>query len=186
MCGTQACKYTGAGIQMFNTSGASTWSQKYGTFSARIKMPAGTGIWPAFWLAGSNSQSVGWPACGEIDALEADGGSPTTIQQHIHYGATTDNPTGSSTQLPAGESTAGWHTYSITWTPTGIVWDVDGTPTMVISASTIGASTYNTFFAHPFSVILDLTVGGVNTSTPNASTVFPAKMLVSSVSVTQT
>jgi beta-glucanase (GH16 family) len=86
----------------------------------------------------------------------------------------------------AGQSITGWHSYSITWTPSGIVWDVDGTPTMVISASTIGTATYNTFFAHPFSVILDLTVGGDNSPTPNAGTVFPAKMLVSNITVTQT
>jgi beta-glucanase (GH16 family) len=185
-CGTEKCAYTGAGIEMFNTSGASTWSQEYGTFTARIKMPAGSGLWPAFWLAGSNHGGVGWPACGEIDALEADGSSPSTVQQHIHYGTSNDNPTGSSTQLPAGESITDWHTYSITWTPSGMVWAIDGTPTMVILASTVGASTYSSFFAHPFSVILDITVGGRDTSTPNASTAFPARMLVDYVRVTRT
>jgi beta-glucanase (GH16 family) len=186
MCGTQACTYTGAGIQMHNTNGTATWSQEYGTFSARIKVPAGSGLWPAFWLAGSNSNTVGWPACGEIDTLEADGSNTTTVQQHIHYGAATDNPAGAGWTLPAGESTTDWHTYSVTWTPSGIVWDVDGTPTMVILATSIGTNNYNTFFSHPFSVILDLTVGGTDTSTPNTNTTFPSQMLVDYIRATQT
>jgi beta-glucanase (GH16 family) len=186
MCGTQACAYSGAGISMFNTTGGTSWSQQYGTFTARIKMPAGSGLWPSFWLAGSNSSQVGWPACGEIDTLEADGSNTGTVQQHIHYGASTDNPTGSAWTLPAGESTSDWHTYTITWTPSGIVWKVDGTPTMVILATTLGTSTYNTFFSHPFSIILDLTVGGTYTSKPNATTLTNPQMLVDYVKTTQT
>jgi hypothetical protein len=186
MCDGQTCRFSGAGIEMFNGYGSSSWSQEYGTFSARIKVPSGSGLWPAFWLAGSNRVSVGWPACGEIDALEADGGSTSLVQQHIHYGTgTIGSAIGAARQLPAGESTAGWHVYSVTWTPSGMVWDVDGTPTMVILASTVGASAYSAYFSHPFSIILDLTVGGTHTSIPNSSTPFPASMLVDYVRVTK-
>jgi beta-glucanase (GH16 family) len=186
MCGSKACVYTGAGISMFKSAGGTSWSQEYGTFTARIRLPAGSGLWPSFWLDGSDIGRVGWPACGEIDTLEADGSTTSIVQQHIHYGIGGNEVIGSATQLPAGGSTSGWHTYSVRWTPAGIVWDVDGTPTMVILASSLGTSTYNTFFAHPFSVILDLTVGGDHSSKPNATTLVFPHMLVDYVKAFKT
>jgi beta-glucanase (GH16 family) len=184
MCGSRRCDYTGAGIHMYTANGNASWSQQYGTFSARIKLPTGAGLWPAFWLAGSNLNRVGWPSCGEIDALEADGGSPSLVQQHIHYGMT-NHQLGSAWRLPDRESTAGWHTYSVTWSPSGIVWSVDGRPTMSVLASTVGPAIWHTFFAHPFTVVLDLTVDGTYVSPPTPSTHFPADMYVDYVKVTR-
>jgi beta-glucanase (GH16 family) len=182
-CGSKRCDYTGAGLDTYNSQGSSTFSQKYGTFTARIKLPSGSGLWPSFWLEGSNDATAGWPVCGEIDALEADGSNASTVQQHIHYGHT-NTQIGSGWQLPAGQSTAGWHNYSITWSPAGIVWKVDGRSTMAVLASTVGAKAWTTSFSHPFSLILDLTVGGTYVSRPKASS-FTAKMLVDYLQVTK-
>jgi beta-glucanase (GH16 family) len=184
-CGSRRCNYTGAGLHMYKSSGPVSWAQKYGTFSARIKTPVGPGLWPAFWLVGSNSNQVGWPACGEIDAMEADGDNTSLVQQHIHYGINTNNQMGGASSLPPGQSTAAWHTYSVTWSPSGIVWRVDGTLTRAVLASTVGAANWHKFFDHPFGVILDLTVDGTYVRPPTAATHFPAKMLVGYVQVTK-
>jgi beta-glucanase (GH16 family) len=92
---------------------------------------------------------------------------------------------GSAWKLPHSESTAGWHTYSITWSASGIVWSVDGTPTMVVLASTLGPAVWHSFFAHPFTINLDLTVDGTYVSPPTPATHFPAEMFVDDVKVTR-
>jgi len=60
------------------------FSQAYGRFEARIKIPAGQGMWPAFWMLGNNITSVGWPACGEIDIMENIGKEPGTVHGSLH------------------------------------------------------------------------------------------------------
>jgi beta-glucanase (GH16 family) len=182
-CGFAPCQYRSAGLTMHSTfhSDLSSWSQLYGTFSARIKVPTGQGLWPAFWLTGTNESSASWPMNGEIDAMESYGGNrPRVVQQHL-VGAS-GLRSGSWWLLPPGESVSDWHTYSVTWSPTEIVWQVDGATTQIITEAEAGPA-WAASFEHPFDIFLDLEVGGSDVGSPDASTVFPAKMLIDWVRV---
>jgi beta-glucanase (GH16 family) len=101
------------------------FSAQYRTFAARMKIPAGAGLWPALWMVGDTGS---WPASGEIDVMEAVGQSPFTVSGTVHGPSQT-----SSTGYALGHKfiaptalTSGFHVYGITWTPTSISWTVDG------------------------------------------------------------
>jgi beta-glucanase (GH16 family) len=180
-CGFVRCQYTSAGLSMF-AGDSPTWSQEYGTFSARIEVPLGQGLWPGFWLVGSTTNASEWPLDGEIDVMEGLGQQSNVVEQHIEGGSPFLR-LGSGWTLPAGQSMAGWHTYSVTWSPSGLQWSVDGIKTLSLTAQQVGVAWMQSF-EHPFHVILDLTVGGTAAGPPNAATEFPAKMLVDWVRVT--
>jgi len=160
------------------------FSQAYGRFEARIKIPAGQGMWPAFWMLGNNISSVSWPACGEIDIMENIGKQPSTIYGSIHGpGYTGATGLGSAFNLPAGQNFAdGFHLFAIEWEPGVVRFYVDST-------------LYNTFtpanlpngaiweFDHPFFIILNVAVGGDWPGAPDGTTVFPQTMLVDYVRV---
>lgn len=170
----------------WSKSSGATWSQQYGTFSARIEMPVGQGLWPGFLIDGTNVTTVGWPADGEIDIVEGNGPTPTMASGHAIGPAGTNGATiryGQSEVVPNGGVVSGWHTYSVTWSPYGILWQVDGVAVQAMPASAMGA-VWSSAFEHPFTMDLDLTVGGGTLSLPNASTTFPAKMLVDWIRVT--
>ncbi len=79
--------YTGADGTRDYTSARLTsvgFDQIYGRFEARIKIPRGRGMWPAFWLLGQNAREVGWPQCGEIDIMENIGNQPSTVHGTVH------------------------------------------------------------------------------------------------------
>jgi beta-glucanase (GH16 family) len=99
------------------------FSQAYGRFEARIKIPRGQGLWPAFWMLGSDISTAGWPQCGEIDVMENIGREPNIIHGSLHgpgsVSATSDLT--SSASLPAGQNYADdFHLYAVEWEP-GVV-----------------------------------------------------------------
>jgi len=152
------------------TSGelASNPSTTCGTISASIKLPAGQGLWPAFWALGSNYDSIGWPACGELDAMENLGNNTRVVYGSVHapsYDHTTS-------KTAAADLSAGFHTYSVTWSPYQVQMALDGAvyATYMPNMSAI--------FGKPFYVILNLAVGGSWPGNPNSSTKFPASMTV--------
>jgi beta-glucanase (GH16 family) len=149
----------------------------YGRFQWRAALPAGTGMWPALWLLGSDYPSVGWPACGEIDVVENNGATPTWVQGSLH--SNSGGPT-AIYNLPNGGSTTNFHIYELDWTPTTIQWLVDG---HVYETQSIGAP-----FNAPFFFIMNVAVGGNYVGNPstnaiNSGTVFPQQMLVDYVRV---
>jgi beta-glucanase (GH16 family) len=161
------------------------FAQKYGRFEARIKIPAGQGMWPAFWMLGEDIPTAGWPKCGEIDIMENVGKEPGTIQGSLHGPSTTGHTSDHMTpfSLPAGQNFADdFHLYAVEWEPGTVRFFVD-------------ASLYSTFtssqwpaggtwvFDHPFFIILNLAVGGDWPGGPDASTKFPQSMLVDYVRV---
>jgi beta-glucanase (GH16 family) len=161
------------------------FSQAYGRFEARIKIPAGQGMWPAFWMLGNNITSVNWPACGEIDIMENIGREPGTVHGSLH-GPSTVSRTSDATaafSLPAGQNFADdFHLYAIEWEP--------GTIRFYVDANLYGTfnqaqwSTGGTWtFDHPFFIILNVAVGGDWPGSPDTSTVFPQQMLVDYVRV---
>ena len=141
------------------TSGVltSNYTQLYGYFEVGAKLPAGRGLWPAFWLVGDGDYGNH-----EIDVFEVLGQDPGRIYQTIH------GPFGSEGTSHYGVDTSdGFHTYGLEWTPEDIVWYVDGTESFRQS----------NFSDVPMYVLLNLAVGGW-AGKPNAATAFPAEMLV--------
>ncbi|HVU27538.1 MAG TPA: family 16 glycosylhydrolase, partial [Verrucomicrobiae bacterium] len=156
------------------------WSWTYGRIEASIKIPRGQGIWPAFWMLGTNIDSAGWPTCGEVDIMENIG---KTSDQGTDHG-TIHGPQGSEDYndgsgvggtytLPGGAALAnGFHLYSVQWTPNQIQWFLDTNLFFTATpASLPGGGTW--VFNAPQFLILNLAVGGNWPGYPDATTVFP-------------
>jgi beta-glucanase (GH16 family) len=182
--------YTGAdGVTRNYTSARlktqALFSQAYGRFEARIKIPAGQGLWPAFWMLGSNIGSVKWPTCGEIDIMENIGKEPGTVHGSMH-GPSTPGPTGDLTaafSLPAGQHFASdFHIYAVEWEPGTVRFYVDSNLYATVNSSQWPAGG-TWVFDHPFFIILNVAVGGSWPGSPDSTTVFPQQMLVDYVRV---
>jgi len=154
---------------------------KYGRIEARIALPAGKGLWPAFWMLGSNIGTAGWPGCGELDIMENRGSSPGTASSAIHGpGYSGATPFNHSTGISSGN----FNTYAVEWSATQIRFLVNNSVHYTVSKSTI-QTRGNWVFDQPFFVILNLAVGGHFDGNPTASTVFPANMRIDYVRLYQ-
>jgi beta-glucanase (GH16 family) len=143
----------------------------YGTVSARIKFPAGHGIWPAFWMLGSNIGAVGWPRCGEIDIMElVNVGSNYHVALH-GPGADADR-SGDIADL-----TDDFHTYWMTRAENSVTVGVDATTLESFTPSSLPPHA-EWVFDGPMHVLLNIAVGGDWPGPPDSSTKFPATMLV--------
>jgi beta-glucanase (GH16 family) len=173
------CDYTAAAIQ---TKGL--FQVMYGRLEARIEIPQGRGLWPAFWAVGGDVDSVGWPRSGEIDMMENLGNDPFTIYGSIHGPQPgLANGYGISARKRSTESlSSGFHVYGVTWSPDKLVFTLDGVPYATDTPSTLSHG-HQWVFNHPFFLILNLAVGGNWPGPPDASTPFPARMLVDWVRV---
>ncbi len=172
------CDYTSGRI---NTWGF--FEQEQGRFEARIKLPVGQGIWPAFWLLGGNFDSVGWPDCGEIDILEYRGQEPSIVHGSLHGpGYSGGSCVGGSYTLPGAGFDEDFHVFAIEWDENSITWYVDEVAYQTISSSDLPGGT-NWVYDHSFFIILNVAVGGHFVGSPDASTVFPQTMLVDYVRV---
>lgn len=163
---------------------ATTFAQAYGRFEARIKVPAGQGLWPAFWLLGDNIETVTWPACGEIDILEVRGQQPNVVYGSLHGpGYSGGGAINQSFTLPVGQSFADdFHVFAVEWEPERIRFFVDDSLYQTVTPATLGNREW--VFDHPFRIIVNLAVGGNFVGSPDATTVFPASLIVDSVRVT--
>ncbi len=163
----------------------SLFSQAYGRFEARIKIPAGQGMWPAFWMLGNNITSVGWPKCGEIDIMENIGKEPGTVHGSLHSSSTVAQTSDASApfSLPAGQNfAADFHLYAVEWEPGTVRFYVDSNLYATVTQSQWPAGGAWTF-DHPFFLLLNVAVGGDWPGAPDNSTVFPQQMLVDYVRV---
>jgi beta-glucanase (GH16 family) len=155
----------------------------HGWFAARIKLPVGQGIWPAFWLLGADIETVGWPACGEIDIMEYRGQEPSTSHGSLHGpGYSGGAAITQRYDLPNGRFDAGFHVFAVEWTSNWIKWYVDGVNYHLVKR---GDQSGDWVFDRPFYIILNVAVGGTFVGPPNASTVFPQTMLIDWVRVQQ-
>jgi beta-glucanase (GH16 family) len=125
-------KYTGPGGVTRNYTSArlktaGKFSQTYGRFEARIKVPYGQGFWPAFWMLGDDIDKVGWPACGEIDIMENIGKEPAIIHGSIHGpGYVGDTGIEAPYTLPGKQRFADYfHVFAIEWDPDSVSFFVD-------------------------------------------------------------
>jgi len=173
------------------------FSATYGKVEARIKLPYGKGMWPAFWMLGSNIGSVGWPACGETDIMEMIGGSGTSsssgasLSDSVVYGtlhwlnqqtnAQADYQPEAYT-LPSGKFSDDFHVFGVQWNAAGITYYIDGKAT---SATIPYNASMGNIFKSPFYLLLNLAIGGTWPGNPDGSTVYPQTMSVDWVRVWQ-
>jgi beta-glucanase (GH16 family) len=157
-------------------------SFQYGYIEARMKLPFGQGIWPAFWMLGSNAS---WPGGGEIDIMEFIGKTPDTVYQTVHGpGYSGAKGIGSHYVLTAESLQNEFHVFAIDWQPNDIKWFVDGMQVFQVTPDKIPAGT-QWVFDHPFHLLLNLAVGGGWPGYPDGTTVFPQQLLVDYVRVYQ-
>ena len=181
--------YSGYNYTSARIKSQGKFSFRYGKMEARIKLPYGDGIWPAFWMLGDNITSVGWPSCGEDDIMEMIGGSGTggtrsplsdaTVYGTLHWNQNGQASSGGKYTLPSGNFSDDFHLFGVVWTSRTIQFYVDSTTYYQVDISPTGLSAFrNTFF-----FILNLAVGGNWPGSPTASTVFPQTMQVDYVRV---
>ena len=168
--------YTSARLK---TQGLGTW--RYGRMEARIQIPRGQGLWPAFWMLGDDIATAGWPGCGEIDIMENIGKEPGRVHGTVHGpGYSGAQGVSSTYELSAGAFADSFHVYAIEWEPDAIRWYVDDTLYKSIAPKDLpGRWVYD----HPFFIILNVAVGGYWPGAPDSTTVFPQTMRVDYVRV---
>ncbi len=178
-CWYGQCEYTSARLTT-----KQKFSQAYGRVEARIKIPYGRGVWPAFWLLGSNIDQVGWPACGEIDIIENIGREPAIVHGTLHGpGYSAASSIGAPYTLPGGARFADdFHVYAIEWEPNAIRWYVDGKLYETRTPADLPAGT-KWVYDHPFFIILNLAIGGTWPGMPDTTTIFPQTMMIDYVRV---
>ena len=152
------------------------FSQTYGKWEARIDLPTGQGIWPAFWMLRENNP---WP--GEIDIMEIVGHAPGSCHGTAHWGEVGDvQSMGGSTY--AADWTTTYHVYTIEWWPDHIRWSVDGQVYFELDRTVVSPD-YPWLFAEDYHMLLNVAVGGAWPGSPDGSTVFPQEMRVDWVRV---
>jgi len=158
------------------------FSQKYGRYEARIKVPSAAGIWPAFWMLADNTA---WPGTGEIDILECLNTNPTTWYGTLHYASTSGvhQSMGSTWNSPVPLSND-FHIYACEWTTDHISWYIDGVlrGTVTKAAAVAGGGAWP-FDNQKFFIILNLAVGGNFPGQNPISSQYPQTMLVDYVRV---
>ena len=172
---SQGREYTSARLR---TKG--TFEQRYGKMEARMMLPKGQGIWPAFWMLGADIDKVGWPKCGEIDILEYIGREPKTVYGTLH-GPGYSGGAGIQGKTLSDTLGTAFHDYAVEWTPEKIVWTFDGKPYFTVDAKDVGNKDWP--FEKPQFLILNLAVGGEWPGYPDATTVLPQRLVVDHVKV---
>jgi beta-glucanase (GH16 family) len=196
--------YTSARLKSRNK-----FEQKYGRFEARIKLPQGKGMFPAFWLLGENyceaaakdvnnnvfcdsslpnyeAGNVLWPQCGEIDIMEYLGNKPTEVFGTIHGpGFSGGNSISKKYSLTNDRFDNGFHIFGIEWTEHHINWYVDNVLYNQITREKVEEKGGQWVFDNSFFMLLNLAVGGNLPGSPDTNTTYPQRMIVDYVRVYQ-
>jgi beta-glucanase (GH16 family) len=152
------------------------FSFRYGKIEARIKLPRGKGLWPAFWMLGTNVAEVSWPQCGEIDIMENVNGE-STIHGTVHWGEDGSHRSyGCSVQDVAIDE---FNVYTVVWDSNYMRWQLNGVEYCSLD---ITSEKYSAFHKS-FYIILNLAVGGNWPGDPDSTTPFPADMEIDYVRV---
>jgi len=178
-CHYGPCEYTSARLLTLNK-----FAFTYGRAEARLKLPYGQGIWPAFWSLGNNFQQVGWPNSGEIDIMENIGREPNIVHGTVHgpgYSGGSGIGGGYTYTEPLSNN---YHVYAIEWEPEEIRWYIDDVQYLTVTPADLPAGT-EWVFDHPFFLIMNVAVGGYWPGYPDATSTFPQNMLVDYVRVYQ-
>ena len=155
---------------------------KYGRVEARAKLPVGKGVWPAFWMLGSNISEVGWPLCGEIDILEYVGKEPKTIFTSLHTQDSHGN-TMNTKKTGIADIEEGFHTYMVDWSPEKIAFYVDDDLLYTFNPKERSQAVWP--FDKPFYLIVNLAIGG-NFGGPDIDdSIFPQDFIIDYIRVYQ-
>ena len=177
-CWYGSCRYTSARLK---TQGR--FQQTYGKFEARIRIPRGQGLWPAFWMLGSNIDQVGWPQSGEIDIMENIGKEPFAVHGTLHGpGYSGGNGIGGALSIAPLPFADDYHVFAVEWSPGEIRWLVDDKEYRRTTTANLPAGT-TWVFDHGFFMLLNVAVGGGWPGDPDATTTFPQQMIVDYVRV---
>ena len=167
------CRYTSAKV---TTRGKVLVAP--GRVEARIKLPAGQGLWPAFWMLGHTHPATPWPACGEIDIMENKGSQPSTTSSAVHGpGYSGATPFAHAQSLTAGSFSAAFHTFAVEWDSAHVRFYIDDVAHYGITRSALeryGRSILD----QPFYLIMNLAVGGHFDDDPQSDAILPATMLI--------
>jgi beta-glucanase (GH16 family) len=166
----QPCAYTSARL---HSQGKVNFT--YGKLEARIQVPAGQGLWPAFWTLGEGNQA--WPNAGEIDVMEYVGKTPHMVYGTVHgpgYSGANGVGKGLSSGSPYAQD---FHVFTVIKRPNEISWQIDGVEFFRVTPASLPAGA-SWVFERPFYLLLNLAVGGDWPGSPDASTAFPARMTV--------
>ena len=162
------------------TRGLRSWT--YGRFEARLQVPRGQGLWPAFWMLGD--RKLGWPDDGEIDIMEHLGREPKTLYGTLHGpGYSGARGLGGNVRLET-DLAAGFHVFAVEWAPGEVRWLLDEREYHRVRQSDLPAGT-KWVFDHDFHLLLNLAVGGNWPGNPDSSTRFPQSLRVDYVRVYQ-
>lgn len=177
-------QYTSARL---NTANKQAWT--YGKIAARIQLPHGKGVWPAFWMLGANIDENGgdtpWPQSGEIDILELYGSRDDgVVEANVHYAGPTGrhaNMGAVAYELDEGRFADKFHVFELEWNAERLRWFVDGRP---FASTAITAEEFSEFH-RDFFILLNIAVGGRAAGSPDSTTDFPLQMYVDWVRVYQ-
>jgi beta-glucanase (GH16 family) len=157
------------------------FEQAYGRFEARMKLPWGQGMWPAFWMLGADIDKTPWPAAGEIDIMEFRGQNPSTLIGTVHGpGYSAGQSISKSYTLKNGRFDTDFHIFGVEWGPKYINFYFDNVLYNQITPADVPGEWV---FDKPFYLLLNLAVGGGFVGSPNSETVFPQTLLVDYVRV---
>jgi beta-glucanase (GH16 family) len=178
---TSSGGYTSARLKTQNR-----FAVQYGKIEARIQIPRGQGMWPAFWMLGEEVVTSGWPACGEIDIMEVIGRQPTLVHGTVH-GPGYSGSGGITAQYGLAGSPPladNFHVYAIEWSPGLIRFFLDGASYAEVTPASLPKGA-RWVYDHPFFLLMNLAVGGAWPGNPDETTVFPQEMVIDWVRVSQ-
>jgi beta-glucanase (GH16 family) len=168
--------YNGANYTSASINTLGKFSFRYGKVEARMKLPAGQGMWPAFWIMGENIQKVGWPRCGEIDIMEHINNTLILVgTAHWHN----EKHVSSGSRIPC--DVRQYHNYAVEWDQDSLRWLLDNKRYYAVCIKDSIKSTAE--FHKPFYILLNLAIGGDWPKNPDATTVFPDTVFVDWVRV---
>ncbi len=195
LCDAETCGKRDGTITSARIKTKDLFEQEYGRFEARIKMPGGTGFWPAYWMLGGNIDEVPWPGCGEVDIMEYYGRNPDRVEASLHgpgyFGA---SPISNGFDLPEGEAFPDdFHIFAVEWDPARMTFSVDGQ--VDENGVVVGGEVYHTVrtadvsaqegewvFRNAFFLLMNLAIEP-NRAGPVNAEAFPAELLVDYVRV---
>lgn len=165
---------------------------QYGRIEARLRLPTGAGLWPAFWALGNDIGTVGWPTSGEIDIMEnvaanVPGGlGADVVKATLHGpGYSGGNGIGKAFRFPSGSRVDdGFHVYGVTWSRDSLQFYVDSVSSPFVTITPANAPAGAAWaFDKPFFLLLNLAVGGTWPKSPDGTTPNPAQLIVDYVRV---
>ena len=161
-------------------------SPRYGRIEARVKVPSGKGLWPAFWMLGQNIDTVMWPKCGEVDIVELGGSQPARITGSFHApGYNAGNALHGRLTKTFGSFADDFHVFAFEWAADGARWLVDEVAFTSRTPQGMAEAGFTWIFDQPMYMILNLAVGGIYDGDPDSATPMPSSFVVDYVKVSK-